>query len=97
MAGIGGAHGDGFNTQAMHPQLESLMTLARDQHTASGRDPKRFVASVFAGLSETWLRPDSQARQKLARVGIDRLILLIEPPFDAGQIQAAGRLLSARS
>ena len=97
MAGIGGTHGDGFNTQAMHPQLEQLMRLARDEHKASGRDPARFVATVFAGLSETWLRPDSQARQKLARVGIDRLILLIGPPFDAGQIKAAGRLLKAQS
>ena len=97
MAGIGGTHGDGFNTQAMHPQLEQLMRLARDEHKASGRDPARFVATAFAGLSETWLRPDSQARQKLARVGIDRLILLIGPPFDAGQIKAAGRLLKAQS
>ena len=97
MAGIGGTHGDGFNTQAMHPQLEQLMRVARDEHKASGRDPARFVATVFAGLGETWLRPDSQARLKLARVGIDRLILLIGPPFDAGQIKAAGRLLKPQS
>src|SRR6185436_12256445 len=66
MAGIGGKYGDGFNTQAMHPQLEQLMKLARDEHQAAGRDPARFVATVFAGLGEAWLRPDSQARQKLA-------------------------------
>ena len=96
MAGIAGKHGDGFNTQAMHPQLEPLMRVARDEHKAAGRDPARFVATAFAGLGEAWLRPDSQARQKLARVGIDRLILLIEPPFDGGSIRAAGRLLQPR-
>jgi alkanesulfonate monooxygenase SsuD/methylene tetrahydromethanopterin reductase-like flavin-dependent oxidoreductase (luciferase family) len=95
MAGIGGKHGDGFNTQAMHPQLEQLMRIARDEHKASGRDPARFVATAFAGLGEAWLRPESQARQKLARVGIDRLILLVSPPFDVGQIKAAGRMLGA--
>ena len=95
MAGIGGRYGDGFNTQAMHPGLEPLMRVAREAHAASGRDPAHFVATAFAGLGETWLRPDSQGRQKLARVGIDRLILLIPPPFDAGEIRAAGRLLSA--
>ena len=29
--------------------------------------------------------------------GVHRLILLVPPPFDAGEIQRSGRLLSARS
>ena len=81
MAAIAGRHGDGFNTQAMHPRLGDLVQRARDEHTAAGRDASRFLVTVFAGLEETWLRPDSVARQRLERVGVERLILLAPPPF----------------
>ena len=93
MAAIAGRYADGFNTQAMHPRLGDLMKVARDEHTAAGRDASPFVTTVFAGLDERWLRADSRARQSLERVGVDRLILLISPPFDPGEIRAAGRLL----
>jgi hypothetical protein len=94
MAGIAGRHADGFNTQAMHPRLGDLVRLAREEHAAAGRDPSRFLVTVFAGLDERWLRPDSRGRQMLDRVGVDGLILLFSPPFDAGEIRAAGRLLA---
>jgi alkanesulfonate monooxygenase SsuD/methylene tetrahydromethanopterin reductase-like flavin-dependent oxidoreductase (luciferase family) len=94
MAGIAGKHGDGFNTQARHPALKELAGIARDQHKAAGRDPARFSLSVFAGFAPAWFRADSENRAALERVGVDRLILLIEPPYDASQIRAAGRLLS---
>jgi alkanesulfonate monooxygenase SsuD/methylene tetrahydromethanopterin reductase-like flavin-dependent oxidoreductase (luciferase family) len=93
MAAIAGRHGDGFNTQAFHPQLGGLVRRAREEHAASGRDPSRFVVTVFAGLEDGWLRPDSPARQRLEQAGVERLILLVAPPFDAGEIRAAGRLL----
>jgi alkanesulfonate monooxygenase SsuD/methylene tetrahydromethanopterin reductase-like flavin-dependent oxidoreductase (luciferase family) len=94
MAAIAGRHGDGFNTQAMHPQLAALVKTARDAHAASGRDPARFVVTVFAGLDERWLRADSRGRQLLERAGVERLILLVSPPFDAGEIRDAGRVLT---
>jgi alkanesulfonate monooxygenase SsuD/methylene tetrahydromethanopterin reductase-like flavin-dependent oxidoreductase (luciferase family) len=94
MAGIAGRHGDGFNTQAMHPQLADLARIARDERVKSGRDPASFSISVFAGLDPRWLRDDSQARQRLERAGVDRLILLHAPPFDTGEIREAGRLLA---
>ncbi len=97
MAAIAGRHADGFNTQALHPRLAELAQLARTEHTASGRDASRFVVTVFAGLGEAWLRSDSRARQTLERAGVGRLILLIAPPFDVGEIRQAGRVLSARS
>ena len=50
--------------------------------------------SVFAGLAPAWLRPDSENRAALQRMGVDRLILLTEPPYDPSQIRAAGRVLS---
>jgi alkanesulfonate monooxygenase SsuD/methylene tetrahydromethanopterin reductase-like flavin-dependent oxidoreductase (luciferase family) len=94
MAGIAGRHGDGFNTQAMHPRLADLVRVARDEHTAAGRDAARFIVTVFAGLDERWLRPDSRARQTLERVGVERLILLAEPPYDPHEIRGAGRMLT---
>src|SRR5256712_6779531 len=48
MAGIAGRHADGFNTQALHPQLGALAPRARDEHAASGRDPSRFALTGFA-------------------------------------------------
>jgi hypothetical protein len=43
--------------------------------------------SVFAGLSERWLRPEAPERARLERVGVDRLILLVSPPYDLGSIR----------
>jgi alkanesulfonate monooxygenase SsuD/methylene tetrahydromethanopterin reductase-like flavin-dependent oxidoreductase (luciferase family) len=95
MAAIAGRHGDGFNTQAFSPRLADLAKVARDAHTASARAGSAFLMTVFAALEERWLRPDSHARQMLARVGVDRLILLVSPPFDPAEIRAAARLLTA--
>ena len=95
MAAIAGRHGDGFNTQALHPKLGDLLRRARDEHAASGREALGFIATVFAGLDDGWLRPDSPARNRLVQSGVERLILLVAPPFDAGEIRAAGRLLGA--
>jgi alkanesulfonate monooxygenase SsuD/methylene tetrahydromethanopterin reductase-like flavin-dependent oxidoreductase (luciferase family) len=94
MAAIAGRHADGFNTQAMHPRLGELVQTARDAHAAAGRDPARFIVTVFGGLRDSYLRPDSPARVSLERHGVERLILLMEPPFDAGRLRDAGRLLS---
>jgi FMNH2-dependent dimethyl sulfone monooxygenase len=94
MAAIAGRHGDGFNTQAFHPQLADLVRRAREAHAASERAARPFIVTVFAGLDAPWLRADSQGRRMLDRVGVDRLILLASPPFDAGGIRAAGRVLA---
>jgi len=96
MAAIAGRHGDGFNTQARHPQLAHLCRVARDAHAAAGRDPARFQLSVFAGLAERWLRADAPERLVLEQLGIARLILLAQPPYEPEPIRAAGRLLPAR-
>jgi alkanesulfonate monooxygenase SsuD/methylene tetrahydromethanopterin reductase-like flavin-dependent oxidoreductase (luciferase family) len=95
MAAIAGGHGDGFNTQAFHPRLGDLARTAREAHAASSRAAAPFVMTVFAGLEERWLRADSRARQMVEQVGVDRLILLVGPPFDPGQIRRAGRVLTS--
>jgi alkanesulfonate monooxygenase SsuD/methylene tetrahydromethanopterin reductase-like flavin-dependent oxidoreductase (luciferase family) len=94
MAGIAGRHADGFNTQAMHPKLADLARVARDEHTKAGRTGADFILTVFAGLEDRWLRADSRGRQMLEQTGVDRLILLQEPPFDPDEIRAAGRVLA---
>jgi alkanesulfonate monooxygenase SsuD/methylene tetrahydromethanopterin reductase-like flavin-dependent oxidoreductase (luciferase family) len=93
MAGIAGRYADGFNTQAMHPKLADLASLARDEHAKSGRTPADFILTVFAGLDDRWLQPASRARQMLERQNVDRLILLTEPPYDPEAIRTAGRVL----
>jgi alkanesulfonate monooxygenase SsuD/methylene tetrahydromethanopterin reductase-like flavin-dependent oxidoreductase (luciferase family) len=87
MAAIAGRHADGFNTQARHPHLADLARIARDEHKTSGRDPARFEVSVFAGFDERLLRGDSRERAMLERVGVDRLILLVSPPFDLDRLR----------
>jgi alkanesulfonate monooxygenase SsuD/methylene tetrahydromethanopterin reductase-like flavin-dependent oxidoreductase (luciferase family) len=94
MAEIAGRIGDGINTQAAHPHLADLIATARQAHAASGRDPARFLVTVFGGLSEKWLRRDSPDRAALARLGVHRLVLLVRPPHDPAQIRDAGSLLS---
>ena len=94
MAGIAGRHGDGFNTQAMHPKLADLARIARDEHQAAGRDPSAFALTVFAGFDGRWLDPASRARQSLDRIGVARLILLTQPPYDPDEIRQAGRRLT---
>ena len=94
MAALAGRHGDGFNTQALHPDLARLIQIARQEYVASKRDASRFLVTVFAGLDAPWLRADSRARQTIERAGVDRLILLIPPPFDTGAIRQAGRVLA---
>ncbi|HVQ76013.1 MAG TPA: LLM class flavin-dependent oxidoreductase [Candidatus Binatia bacterium] len=96
MAAIAGRHGDGFNTQAGHPRLADLARIALDEYARAGGDPARFLLTVFAGLHDRWLRPDSAARASLARVGVGRLILLVGPPFPLDQIRAAAPLLDSK-
>jgi len=89
MAAIAGRHADGFNTQAMHPQLGDLVSIARHAQAASGREASAFIVTVFAGMEERWLKPDSRARQMLTRVGVDRLILLAAPPYTMPSLHRA--------
>lgn len=94
MARIAGSHADGLNTQASHPRLEAMIDVARRAHLEAGRSNEGFLVTVFAGLPERWLRRDSPDRARLATLGVDRLILLIEPPYPLDAIAEAGTLLT---
>ena len=96
MAELAGRVGDGFNTQAFHPQLERLIAVAREAHAAR-RNASGFLVTAFAGLEERWLRADSAKRTKLLALDVDRLILIDRPPYDRVRTGEAGRLLASPS
>jgi alkanesulfonate monooxygenase SsuD/methylene tetrahydromethanopterin reductase-like flavin-dependent oxidoreductase (luciferase family) len=96
MAAIAGRHADGFNTQAAHPRLAELIQIARDEHTKVGRDRAHFIVTVFTGFREAYLEPEAPARAPFERLGVDRLILLMEPPFDPRRIRDGGRRMAGR-
>jgi hypothetical protein len=52
------------------------VTLAREAHAKAGR-PTPFVVTAFGGFPGT-----EAGRKRLAGLGVDRLILLLQPPYD---------------
>jgi alkanesulfonate monooxygenase SsuD/methylene tetrahydromethanopterin reductase-like flavin-dependent oxidoreductase (luciferase family) len=92
MAELAGRIGDGINTRATHPRLGEIVEIAREAHAHAGRDPARFLVTVFTELHETWLTVDSKARTRLSALGVDRLILFVHPPDDRARIAEAGRI-----
>ncbi len=93
MAEVAGRVGDGINAPALHPRLRELVAIARAACVDAGRNPTRFLVTVYSELDERWLHTDSPARAELAALGVDRLILFLGPPFDTTRIGRAGRLL----
>ena len=91
MAALAGAHGDGFNVPAQIPSLPELIAEAQRVHGETTREAA-FEISAFSGMREAYLRPSTPERIYLSQ-RIDRLILLLEPPFDPAAIVEAGRLL----
>jgi alkanesulfonate monooxygenase SsuD/methylene tetrahydromethanopterin reductase-like flavin-dependent oxidoreductase (luciferase family) len=75
MAELAGRYGDGFNTSAGHPQLLELISHARRAHAESGRTTP-FQISAFGGFPGT-----EAGRKRLLGLGVERLILLLRPPF----------------
>jgi hypothetical protein len=74
---------------AAHPALRALVEVARDAHAAAGRDPAAFLVTVYSKLEPSWLDAHSPPRAELADLGVDRLILFLDPPFDAARIGGA--------
>lgn len=92
MARLAGKYADGFNTAATHSDLAGLVEICRSEYCrrATGNE---FVFTVFAGLAHNWVAHDGSGRQRLERLGVDRTILLVNPPFNTGQIEQTGALL----
>ena len=63
------------------------------RYARSGRDPVRFLVTVFAGFDERWLHVDAQPHSRLIALGTERLILLLSPPYDRARIARAAQSL----
>ncbi len=78
------------------PRLDELIQIARDAHAAAGRDAARLhrdgVRSVPGSRTST---RRGGARASLERRGVERLILLLEPPYDPERIRQAGHQLGS--
>jgi alkanesulfonate monooxygenase SsuD/methylene tetrahydromethanopterin reductase-like flavin-dependent oxidoreductase (luciferase family) len=73
MAELAGRLGDGINTPG-GPGAERLLAIARDAHARSGRATDDFVATASAGGS-------ARERDRLAGLGVDRMIVGLRPPY----------------
>jgi alkanesulfonate monooxygenase SsuD/methylene tetrahydromethanopterin reductase-like flavin-dependent oxidoreductase (luciferase family) len=73
MAELAGRLGDGINTPA-GPRLGDQLNVAREAHARSGRDPAAFVVTASA-------RPSRRERERLASLGVDRMIVSLAPPY----------------
>ncbi|HEY2594143.1 MAG TPA: hypothetical protein VGK33_09615, partial [Chloroflexota bacterium] len=56
-----------------------MLEVARAAHAASGRDPARFLVTVFAGLEARWLDEQRPERRRLRELGVDRVVLIASP------------------
>jgi alkanesulfonate monooxygenase SsuD/methylene tetrahydromethanopterin reductase-like flavin-dependent oxidoreductase (luciferase family) len=75
MAELAGRLGDGFNAPAGHPMFPELVSVARKAHAESGRATP-FHVTAFGGFPGT-----EAGRKRLAGLGVERLILLLQPPY----------------
>jgi len=94
MAALAGQIADGINVQAFHSRIDDLLAIARRARSEAGLDADDFLVTAFAGLDQRWLDQRSAERARLRRLGVDRLILVVDPPFDPDEIRAAGRLMA---
>jgi alkanesulfonate monooxygenase SsuD/methylene tetrahydromethanopterin reductase-like flavin-dependent oxidoreductase (luciferase family) len=81
MARLAGEHGDGVNFFADAEQygLPSYTTLTPIARAASQRPD--FTVSIYSDYSPDWLEPDNAKRRQAAALGVDRLILVVRPPY----------------
>jgi len=81
-----GRFGDGFQPLGVAgAQLDSLLTLMRDEASAAGRDPARLEVSL--GHSVTSI--DAERASRLADRGADRIVLTMPPIADIEQAKDA--------
>ena len=76
MAELAGRVGDGINAPG-GPRLGRLVEVAREAYARSGRDPERFLVTTSAG-------PSRAEHERLAAVGVHRVILHVHPPYADG-------------
>jgi len=84
MALLAGRHADGINLPG-GPQLVKLLAIARRAREETDQDAATFVVTASAD-------PTPRSAERLADLGVDRMIVRVGPPFTAGVREVAGRL-----
>ena len=80
MAALAGRIGDGVNLPG-GPSLSRLVEVARAAHAEAGGDPERFIVTTSG----------SPGDERLARLGVDRVITMIRPPYATAVTRIVGR------
>lgn len=80
MAEVAGRVADGMNAPG-GPGLAGLIEVARNACARSGRDPERFLVTASAGLARA-------EHERLAEIGVHRVILHVRPPYVDGVLRA---------
>jgi len=70
MAALAGRIGDGVNLPG-GPSLPRLVEIARTAHAEAGGDPGRFVVTTSGSPTD----------DRLTRLGVDRVITMVRPPY----------------
>jgi alkanesulfonate monooxygenase SsuD/methylene tetrahydromethanopterin reductase-like flavin-dependent oxidoreductase (luciferase family) len=83
MAELAGRVGDGMNAPG-GGHLGQLVEIARDAHARSGRDPADFVVTASSG---------PRGHQRLAELGVSRVIIYVRPPYADGVAQVHAALI----
>ncbi|TML11539.1 MAG: LLM class flavin-dependent oxidoreductase [Actinobacteria bacterium] len=83
MAELAGRVGDGMNAPG-GGHLGQLIEIARDAHARSGRDPADFVVTASSG---------PRGHQRLAELGVSRVIIYVRPPYADGVAQVHAALI----
>jgi alkanesulfonate monooxygenase SsuD/methylene tetrahydromethanopterin reductase-like flavin-dependent oxidoreductase (luciferase family) len=81
MAELAGRVADGINAPG-GPSLGRLVDIARDAHAHRGGDPERFLVTTSGSPTD----------ERLERLGVDRVITMVHPPYVAGVTRLAGAL-----
>jgi alkanesulfonate monooxygenase SsuD/methylene tetrahydromethanopterin reductase-like flavin-dependent oxidoreductase (luciferase family) len=79
MAALAGRIGDGVNLPG-GPSLSRLVDTARTSHAAAGGDPDRFIVTTSGSPTD----------ERLARLGVDRVITMVRPPYAASVARLTG-------
>jgi len=73
MAELAGRVGDGMNAPA-GPDLAELINIGRDAHTRAGRRQEDFLVTASG-------QPSARECDRLARLGVSRLIVFVRAPY----------------
>ena len=79
MAALAGRIGDGVNLPG-GPSLPRLVDIARAAHAEAGGDPDRFLVTTSGSPTD----------ERLVRLGVDRAITMVRPPYTRSVARLTG-------